>query len=53
MDWLYTVFSAGCDILRDVLPIAIIITGLRLLGRPIPYRCRLTVGFANVTLGKA
>lgn len=53
MDWLYTVFSAGRDTLRDVLPIIIIIAGFQLLvvRRPIPHLRRVTIGFAYVTFG--
>lgn len=53
MDWLFTVFSAGRDTLRDVLPIVIIITGFQLLilRRPIPNLRRVTIGFAYVTFG--
>ncbi len=53
MDWLYTVFTASRDTLRDVLPIVIIITGFQLfvVRRPIPHLRRVTAGFVYVTLG--
>ncbi len=53
MEWSYTLFSAGRDTLRDVLPIVIVITGFQLLvlRRPIPNLRRVTVGFAYVTFG--
>lgn len=53
MDWLYTVFSASRDTLRDVLPIVVIIIGFQLgvLRRPIPNVRRVVIGFLYVAIG--